>query len=375
VSVMDFNSLKDLISGSQPGTTKAVKELNKIHMSPAAKATAANTLKAARAAAGGLTLGHTVAELIPQQAYDRVANEVVRGAVTVFGGDTTLMDARISGKPLVKSVGGTDFNVATNEGMAAYRRALNATKADDPKRTRGGGLDTRDGKVKENPNYVNMENVNTLLGGLGIKKFTPNAEFNSNQLPTTSSNPNEDFSPEDAQVMGVSKNDARLMQSGGGVETVFTDGKESSTQIFKDPGSRAFLDYDGGSMGAFRAAERARGMVRVGGKNYITNPLAGQDGESDFRAITDQERRDVNAGRITAQDLSNQYIQRITGADTGIVSDNLQTMGVPEDYRDALERDDEVFFDIGPNTETVVTPIPKFSDPFSSKFDPNLFID
>ena len=239
----------------------------------------------------------------------------------------------------------------------------------DPKRTPGGGLDTGDGKVKENPDFVNMENVNKLLGGFGIKGFTPNAEFNSNQLPTTNSNPNDDFSPEDAQVMGVSEDDARLMQSGGGVETVFTDGKESSTQIFKDPGSRAFLDYEGkgGSMGAFRAAERARGMVRIGGRNYIPNPLAGQDGESDFRAITDQERRDVNAGRITAQDLSNQYIQRITGADTGIVSDNLQTMGVPKDYRDALERNDEVFFDIGPDTDlenTVGTPIPRFSNPF-----------
>jgi len=214
-----------------------------------------------------------------------------------------------------------------------------------------------------------MENVNTLLGGFGIKGFTPNAEFNSNQLPTTNSNPNDDFSPGDAQVMGMSKDDTSLMQSGGTVETVFKDGVQSDGQIFKDPGSRAFLDYDGpgGSMGAFRAAERARGMVRVGGRNYITNPLAGQDGESDFTAITNQQRQDVNAGRITAQDLSNQYIQRITGADTGIVSDNLQTMGVPKDYRDALERNDEVFFDINPDTDledTVGTPIPRYSNPF-----------
>ena len=239
----------------------------------------------------------------------------------------------------------------------------------DPKRESGGGLDTSDGKVKENPNYVNMENVNTLLRGFGIKGFTPNAEFNSNQLPTTNSNPNDDFSPGDAQVMGMSKDDTSLMQSGGTVETVFKDGVQSDGQIFKDPGSRAFLDYDGpgGSMGAFRAAERARGMVRVGGRNYITNPLAGQDGESDFTAITNQQRQDVNAGRITAQDLSNQYIQRITGADTGIVSDNLQTMGVPKDYRDALERNDEVFFDINPDTDledTVGTPIPRYSNPF-----------
>ena len=238
----------------------------------------------------------------------------------------------------------------------------------DPKRTPGGGLDTSDGKVKDSS--LKMEDVNTLLGKFGIEGFS------SNQLPATSSSPySNDFSSEDAQWMGMSADDAKILQSGGSVETTFKDGVQSDGQIFKDPGSRAFLDYDGGSMGAFRAAERARGMVRVGGKNYITNPLAGQDAQPDFKAITDQERRDVNAGRITAQDLSNQYIQRITGADTGILSDNLQTMGVPKGYRDALERDDEVFFDIGPNTNTVVSPIPKFSDPFSSEYDPHVFID
>jgi len=233
--------------------------------------------------------------------------------------------------------------------------------------------------TRTSPSPLKMKDVNTLLSGFGIRGFAPNAEFNSNQLPTTENYPlmTEQFSIDDARTMGVPEEDAKLMGYGSGVETVFEDGKESSTQIFKDPGSRAFLDYEGkgGSMGAFRAAERARGMVRVGGKNYITNPLAGQDGQSDFTAISDEERRNVNAGRITAQDLSNQYIQRITGADPGIVSDNLQTMGVPKGYRDALERDDEVFFDIGPDTDTVVTPIPKFSDPFSSNFDPNRFID
>jgi len=222
--------------------------------------------------------------------------------------------------------------------------------------------------TQTSPSPLKMKDVNTLLSGFGIRGFAPNEEFNSNQLPTTNNYPlmTEQFSIDDARTMGVPEEDAKLMGYGSGVETVFENGKESSTQIFKDPGSRAFLDYEGkgGSMGAFRAAERSRGMVRVGGKNYITNPLAGQDGQSDFTAITDQERRNVNAGRITAQDLSNQYIQRITGSDTGIVSDNLQTMGVPEDYRDALERDDEVFIDIGPNSDTVTTPIPRFSNPF-----------
>ena len=138
----------------------------------------------------GTAMGMTIASLIPKQAYDRVANEIVRGAVTVFGGDTTLMDARISGKPLVKSVGGTDFNVATNEGMAAYRKALAA----DPKKV-SGGLNTDTGKIESKPpkevkTYDSFqEQQDALMGNLGITT----SPFSSTQLAYTSDSPYSQF--------------------------------------------------------------------------------------------------------------------------------------------------------------------------------------
>tara|TARA_R110002020_G_scaffold417319_3_gene626471 strand:- start:15 stop:1166 length:1152 start_codon:yes stop_codon:yes gene_type:complete len=182
--------------------------------------------------------------------------------------------------------------------------------------------------TQTSPSPMTMKDVNDLLlAPQGIRKFTPNQEFNSNQLPTTNSSP-YDFSSEDAQVMGMSKEDSQLIESGGKVETVFKDGVQSDGQIFKDPGSRAFLDYDGtSSMLAFRAAERARGMITLQGKTYIPNPLAGQDGKSDFELITQDQRDDINSGRITAQDLASTYINRINGANADFSDQDYQTMG------------------------------------------------
>mgnify|MGYP003121923583 FL=1 len=180
--------------------------------------------------------------------------------------------------------------------------------------------------TQTSPSPLKMKDVNKYLSGLGIKGFTPNQEFNSNQLPTTNSSPYGSLS-EDAQVMGMSKEDADLIQSGGKVETVFKDGIESSGQIFKDPGSRAFLDYEGSGVGAFRAAERARGMITLQGKTYIPNPLAGQDGQEEFQLISQDQRNDVNSGRITAQDLASSYINRINGANADFSAQDYQTMG------------------------------------------------
>ena len=182
--------------------------------------------------------------------------------------------------------------------------------------------------TRTSPSPLKMKDVNDLLALQGIRKFTPNQEFNSNQLPTTSGSPYGSIS-EDAQVMGMSKEDSQLIESGGKVETVFKDGVESSRQIFKDPGSRAFLDYEGtgGSMGAFRAAERARGMITLQGKTYIPNPLAGQDGQEEFQLISQDQRNDVNSGRITAQDLASSYINRINGANADFSAQDYQTMG------------------------------------------------
>lgn len=175
--------------------------------------------------------------------------------------------------------------------------------------------------TRTSPSPLKMSQIDTLFDNLELTRFTPNQNFDSNQLPTTSNSPYGSLS-EDARVMGMSEEDSKLLESGQAVETVFDKGVESSGQIFKDPGSRAFLDYDGkgGSMGALRAAERARGMVTVNNQAYIPNPLAGQDDENDFLRINDSQKRDINAGRITAQDISNGHVNRINGADVGSVS-------------------------------------------------------
>ena len=312
----------------------------------------------------GVALGQSIANFIPDEAYDSVANEIIRGGLTVLGKDTTGIDNIISGRPVVKSVGTTDFNVNTPEGMAAYQKALKSSKPVDPKKEQGSGLDTKDGKVKQTPDISTTESrtlspvmegeygVNTLLKNLEIEEFTPNQNFDSNQLPTTSNSPYDDFSSEDARVMGMPEEDIKLRESGQAVETVFDKGVESSGQIFKDPGSRAFLDYEGGSMGALRAAERARGMVTVSNQAYIPNPLAGQDGENDFLRIEDSQKRDINAGRITAQDISNEYANRINGADVG--SDS-QLVDFSNTY--------ETGFGIQPMTSQLVATDYKMPDP------------
>ena len=54
-----------------------------------------------------------------------ISREAVRGAMVVTGQDTTNYDtAYLQGKPVVKNVGGVSYNIATEEGMAGYRRAL-----------------------------------------------------------------------------------------------------------------------------------------------------------------------------------------------------------------------------------------------------------
>ena len=180
----------------------------------------------------------------------------------------------------------------------------------------GYSIDPKTNKRTDAKGGLTFQKVNTLLESQNIEGFTPNENFDSNQLPTTSNSP-YDFSSEDARAFEMSEEDSKLRESGQAVETVFDKGVESSGQIFKDPGSRAFLDYEGGSMGALRAAERARGMVTVGNQAYIPNPLAGQDGENDFLRINDGQKRNINAGRITAQDISNGHVNRINGADVG----------------------------------------------------------
>lgn len=232
-----------------------------------------------------------------------------------------------------------------------------STTTQDPKRESGGGLDTSMGLTFKDINEADFMNK------FGLADFVPNQNFDSNQLPTTDSNLyRNDFSPEDARAMGMSDRDIQLMSRGNDITSVFEKGK-----VITDPGMRAFLDYEGpgGTMGAMRAAERERGMVRIGGKNYYPNPLAGQDGQDEMIAMSEQQRRDVNAGRITVQDVGNDYINRVNG---GVSVEDLEFMGVPTRNAEAISRGYSI--DYGDLTKSDDeskngTPISPLTHPFS----------
>jgi len=299
---MPFDYLQDVLGGRAPGTTKSVKALNQTHMTPAAKQAAAlkaQSLKAPK----GTGLGMTVASLIPKQAYDRVANEIVRGAVTVLGGDTTFMDARISGKPLVKSVGGTDFNVATNEGMAAYKKALNATKNDDPKKTPGGGLDTSTAKVTPptaKPKTF-QEHQQGLMGEIAKRYDDPQTAalirggpvnpFSSNQLPYTDDNLYTSFDTKLDSDFGIDT--SKMLQRVGNINYSevakdlpgFDEGltlKDSFTEGYVSPvngtapqnAGNPMLNPNIDSMHAIRMKDRDLGLMYASGQFFAK----GKDG-------------------------------------------------------------------------------------------------
>ena len=210
---MEFNSLIDRITGRIPGQTQAIKDLNKIHMSPKAKAAEALRMKNARLKATGIGLGHTVSSLIPRQVYDRVSNEIIRGAQTVFGQDTSYIDSVIKGKPVVKSVGTTDFNIITPEGMRGYAEAMNKAKKaekdtpDAPEQSPppapevslvsdpgSSGLDTRTGTKYDSFQEQQTALMNSIAGRYSdprtaaLIRGVPQNPFSSTQLPYTSDN-------------------------------------------------------------------------------------------------------------------------------------------------------------------------------------------
>ena len=235
---------------------------------------------------------------------------------------------------------------------------IDSTTIQDPKRKSGGGLDTSMG--------LTFDDVNTaeLMGKFGLADFVPNQNFDSNQLPTTDSNVYQnDFSPEDARAMGMSDRDIQLMSRGNDIQSVFEKGK-----VITDPGMRAFLDYEGEgnqSMGGMAQAERARGMVRISGKNYYPNPLAGQDGQAEMISMSENERRAVNAGRITVQDVGNDYINRVNG---GVSVEDLEFMGVPTRNAEAISRGYSIEIDDVTKSDDETkygTPISPLTHPFS----------
>lgn len=84
---------------------------------------ARSAARTAKTVGGSLTAQKAIADSL-KPVTDSIAKNVVRGAVTATGGNTRNLDRMNAGKPVVKSVNGVDFNVATAAGRAGYAKAI-----------------------------------------------------------------------------------------------------------------------------------------------------------------------------------------------------------------------------------------------------------
>ena len=62
--------------------------------------------------------------IIGNKIIDKAAPHIIRGGMKVAGIDTKGYDRGRSGKPVIKSVNGVDFNVATKAGQRGYQKAM-----------------------------------------------------------------------------------------------------------------------------------------------------------------------------------------------------------------------------------------------------------
>tara|TARA_S200002703_G_scaffold110931_1_gene96538 strand:- start:219 stop:1421 length:1203 start_codon:yes stop_codon:yes gene_type:complete len=306
---MPFENILDRLKGQQPGSTKSVRELNKTHMTPKAKATALKNIKAP----SGTGLGLTVSQLIPQGVYDRIGQEIVRGGAVVLGGDTSLMDARISGRPLVKSVGSVDFNVATDEGMAAYKKALEQSKKTEERSTsepprekveeivpdRYKDIETRtngNGIVQSGRNFNTMaesifktmaeRNANTGVAAStlsAMNSMNPVSKYSSTNLPATDTNvfTNTEGSPDSFMNPGIAVNTGAVQPRDPDVNfssayaTQFERPVDMPSVITK-PGPKNPVEYTNymtsdnalGSMDALRMNEKQKGLIYASGQYW-----------------------------------------------------------------------------------------------------------
>ena len=159
-------------------------------------------------------------------AMDNIAGELVRGAMVVTGQDTTGFDKFRAGKPVVKNVGGTSFNVATPEGQRGYKKAIEAGQkkstptVKEPPRGRVTTEKTNSNGVVQKGTQMTPSTLGDIgnmydrvLDGTGLKSSRYNP-FESVSLPTYGA------SASDAKVMGASDADAKQIASGGAVETL-----------------------------------------------------------------------------------------------------------------------------------------------------------
>ena len=318
---MPFENILDKLMGQQPGTSKSVRQLNKTHMTPKAKATAVKNFKAP----SGTGLGLTVSQLIPKGVYDRIAQETVRGAAVVLGGDTSVMDARISGRPLVKSVGSVDFNVATNEGMEAYKKALEQSKKTEERSTsepprekvkeveeivpdRYKDIETRtngNGIVQSGRNFNTMaedifgsmatraQNAGVSEAILGdINRMNPAAKFSSVHLHSTDTNPFTNLegsfdsfaNPDIAYTTGAVQPRKTEVNFSNPMQTQFKY-RDDIPSVVTEPGPKKPVEYTNymasgdpalSSIDALRMNEKQKGLIYASGEYYAE----GADGKA-----------------------------------------------------------------------------------------------
>ena len=93
---------------------------------------------------------------------------------------------------------------------------------------------------------------------------------------------------------------------------------------------RAFLDAPG-SMQGLRRVEAQKGIVYQGQQHHMVNPNAGQEGESDFIAISKADRDSYMRGDQGAQDLKSKYVDAIKADNQGL------TDTAPENFTSAAQ--------------------------------------
>ena len=197
---------------------------------------------------------------------------------------------------------------------------------------------------------MTLEQANGLLtGGYAIQD-----PFSSNQLPTTSSSPDQPstgagsqvITPDDPIASQAFGQDWVDQHKGTQKSTVITPDDPIAAQAFgqdwvdthkkegdpKNSGTnwgarsaadnsdpniarrRAFLDAEG-SMQGLRRAEATQGIVYAGGQHHMLNPNRGQEGQNDFFAIDDKDDvRGYKSGRLSAEDIKSKYVTAITDA-------------------------------------------------------------
>ena len=155
--------------------------------------------------------------------------------------------------------------------------------------------------------------------------------FASNDLPGTN-----DFSSDDAAVMGVSPAEADTIANGGFVTTdISPDGTSSTSMTQGSPivstdspqnpnGSPTseFLNADS-SMAGLKAKEAAQGLVYASGKYWVKNPKAGQAGEPELVEVRGssaggenrQAVRDYKAGNIDPQTFFDNYVRDLNDSE------------------------------------------------------------